>query len=369
MIDLLKKLRKGVLVRTESGVYTLQGESINELAKEKGKNIDDVFGISQKRASFTPSKTAIEQFAASVYLFGLFGFKPENFTSIPVGYLVTFGRNNETNTLLIHGAKNEYYREILIDEITTKMQAGGVESAEKELLQKVVKGLKNGTNLLDICYMVSTEIEKSQEPWAKEMQNNSSKAIDEFNRVNQQNCDENHVLLHKECMKVLGYDEKTATPEQIQEAKILSEKILNEWILPAYLEYVGHDRQGYVLDRKTQIVSENPRVLEAFEIMKSKGGVAKVLTMSSTDYTADVVRDILKVIKNKEFEIYYEQRPEGFVDDKQKANVKLQKVESLSEFKQAVDYIAPETPYNSLKNKQAKKLLDEIAEENQPSMN
>lgn len=369
MIDLLKKLSKGVLVRTESGVYTLQGESINELAKEKGKNIDDVFGISQKRASFTPSKTAIEQFAASVYLFGLFGFKPKNFTSIPVGYLVTLERNDETNTLLIHGAKNEYYREILIDEITTKMQAGGVESAEKELLQKVVKCLKNGTNLLDICYMVSTEIEKSQEPWAKEMQNNSSKAIDEFNRVNQQNCDENHVLLHKECMKVLGYDEKTATPEQIQEAKILSEKILNEWILPAYLEYVGHDRQGYVLDRKPQIVSENPRVLEAFEIMKSKGGVAKVLTMSSTDYTADVVRDILKVIKNKEFEIYYEQRPEGFVDDKQKANVKLQKVESLSEFKQAVDYIAPETPYNSLKNKQAKKLLDEIAEENQPSMN
>ena len=49
MIDLLKKLSKGVLVRTESGVYTLQGESINELAKEKGKNIDDVLCISYPR--------------------------------------------------------------------------------------------------------------------------------------------------------------------------------------------------------------------------------------------------------------------------------------------------------------------------------
>ena len=44
-------------------------------------------------------------------------------------------------------------------------------------------------------------------------------------------------------------------------------------------------------------------------------------------------------------------------------NIKLQKVESLSEFRQAVDYIAPETPYNTLKNKQAKKLLDEISED------
>lgn len=367
VLDIFEQINRGVLKRNEQGVYTIEGESIDELSKRKGKNIDDVLGLSQKRAAFTPSKFAIESFAATTYLYGVLGFKPENFTSVPVGYVATYRKDNETNTVIIFSNSVDYQRELIAREAKKKLQTENLHPNEKAFLTELVNKLNSGISLMEISYMVSCAIDDVNEPWANQTKQNATDAILAFNEVNQNNCHVNHIVLHSACLKVLGYNAQTATEEQNMEAQALADQILNGWILPAYLEYVGHDRDGFILDRKPQIVSDNQRVIEAFEKMQSKGGAAAVLTMSSTDYSADVVYEVLNLIQNKEVKIYYESRPQELEGKTGvKAKTVIQPVVGFDGFNEALDYIAPKTPANSYKNKKAKELLDSLAQQSGP---
>lgn len=295
------------------------------------EGLDRLLSLDQNRAAFTPSKDAIESLAAVNYLYGLFGYSTTNYTAIPAGYLTTLSSEDDYVTLLVSGDKRAYYREHLVQLAETQIK--NASSEEEYQFWNIVKTLLNTKNisLVKVCYQINSFLVVAQ--GLESVKNNVKNAIYPFsgdkNSLNSQNCSYNRVALEEICLDALGYDEYS-TPEQKEEAKGLMSSVLQEFILPGYLAYVGHDRQGNPIKRDNQIVNRPYRIQDIFKRLKNIKGSTMVLNACSTDYTADVVYSLLKSISE------CENVREGYDD---------------------IDRIVPHTPHNEKQRHEASKLL------------
>ena len=115
---------------------------------------------------------------------------------------------------------------------------------------------------------------------------------DEFHRVNNQNCTDNHRIL----MDVVSNDKEKY------------EEILNTFILPGYLQYRGYDRENNPLKQEGQILNEFDRIsilismlgydkLPYYERRYKLLNIISVLNMCSTDYSADIVENLISKIR------------------------------------------------------------------------
>ena len=194
-------------------------------------------------------------------------------------------------------------------------------------------------------------------------------ALDKFNVVNNGNCDNNHVLGKKFCcMYYFGLDYDDAPEEVKKISDRIFDSVKDDWILPAYLSYVGHDRKNNPIPQKSQVlnsqehlqdfVSYEHKLLGDEEI---KSAIAKYATgtmlapksqliavlynMCSTDYTADVVYEVIKMISE--------------VEKVDKNSEQATFDEIVTETKDKIEAFVPDTANNARQVEEARKLIRE----------
>ena len=287
-MDIFERIYNMELNRDDEYLYTLGDD-----------NLDQLWNLRSKSPVFTPSKQQIDDFAAFTYLFGLCGFVPYNFTAIPVGYIATFKNGDEAKTIIIdNGPVARFYREKLHELVKEKLEDESLSEEERTLFSELDRMLGNEEmSLLDVCLYINSIRGDALDERINDSMFEFSNHPDS---LNSRNCDDNHKVLENICCDLLGYDYKSATEEQRKEAKALSKVILDTWILPGYFTYVGHNRTGDAVYNDVDVLTNLAKLESLRKDLKSNENIAKVLNMCSTDYTADVVYDILKVISKCE---------------------------------------------------------------------
>lgn len=318
------------LVRKQpSGFYTIGDEKL-----------DHSFGLDQYVASFTPSKAQIENFAAISYLYGLIGYKVSNFTAIPAGYLATYKKDGKVATILVSEATITQYSYNLAEEILNFIKENELSEDERAFFlnarkflygeKKVSQGEKN--TLLHICAKLNENIESSAS--LERVKDARDDAVELFvfsgeDSVNKRNCDENQLVIERVCRDILGYplNESDASKEQVEESKIMGDKFLHETILPRYQTYMGNCGEK----RDAQILNREELLRDFNSILKSPRRLAIILNICATDYSADLIADLL---------------------------LEISKCESFDEQKQSIDEFVPQTPENYESKAEANKVLN-----------
>ena len=326
MDKFFEELKKLELRRKENMFYTLGDDGLDKL-----------FDLKQSTAVFAPEDKVVKKFAAVSYLFGLAGYVASNFTAIPMGYLVTYKKGNESQTVVISG-DFEYYREILIDNLREKLNDQSLTEEEKEIFSQGISALEDNTRSLeDICLVLNSEIQKLQQPTSltQDLENAKYPFSSAPDSLNLTNCNNNHVILGAVCKDLLG---SQASENDVKE---LYDNILNNWILNnGYFTYLGHDRTGAPKPQDGQILNNRERMEELFKILSTKlkdptarARVCPVINMCSTDYTADIVYAVME---------------------------EMTACTEPAKSRDKLTQIVPKTPSNSASVQSARKHLDEL---------
>lgn len=286
-MDIFDKIYDSELTRDENNLYTL-GDS----------RLDMTFNLKQQSPVFTPNKKHIEDFAAISYLFSILGFTPFNFTATTMGYIACYNNGEESKTIMIdNGPITKIYRQKIKTLIDEKLKGNNLNKDERFILEQTSVLMENDNmDMIDICLFINSL-------GADKIFNvNIEKTMFEFSpdkrSLNSKNCDNNHEILRVICCEVLGYDPDSMNKEQSAEVEELYKDILNNWILPGYLTYKGKDRSGKSIYHDTDSLTNLNRLNELFSKVKSKEHLVKILNMCATDYTADIVYDVLCIINN-----------------------------------------------------------------------
>ncbi|MBQ9318087.1 MAG: hypothetical protein IJR82_00445 [Bacilli bacterium] len=313
--EYLKQLK---LKRDEKGFYSLNDESANHL-----------FGINDYM-TLTPDQYHIALFAAANYLFGIFGVNVSSFTSVSAGYLASYTRDNAfygtffTNEFFL---TNELLK--LCDEKIKTNEDIDFYMGIKDILSKQI-------TLLEKSLMISSYLKENNR---SNITDNINKSVSQYDQVNQQNCRDNHFIICKviangndslardlngikdlkeeEAMKRIEelvssltfstpFDKNTYA-QALQQGYAKYQVILGDFILPGYLTYRGTDRDGNAIEQKSQILNEPSRITELKKILGYDNldyagrkdafiNVISILNMCSTDYSADMVYNVMKGI-------------------------------------------------------------------------
>ena len=195
------------------------------------------------------------------------------------------------------------YRKELIKILKTKLKDSTLTQEEKSFLKDIQSLIKKkDVSMIDIAIIANEKIKRDKNLQSFEKNIDAAKFpfSGDKNSLNSKNCNDNHTLLRKVCCQQLGYEYPPKTTEEIKNVDKMYDTILNGWIIPGYLSYVGHDRAGNPLEQKPTIINDTEKMQELKKVLSSKSGVAIVLNMCSTDYTADVVYSILDNIQQSE---------------------------------------------------------------------
>ena len=308
----LDRLLKCTLHRDETGKFYLygpDGKIDKELSRHYG--IPDVFVL-------TPGKKSIEKFAALNYLFSLLGIKVKEFTACKDGYLATFvdDKGEQQGTYFTGDSL------VLLNDVLQLAENNN----RQDIVDIIERAAEKGQSLLDICKIISSNIDKPKNP----LTNNNF--FTNFKAVNDNNCDRNHELIcrllcnnsttdlcqqlinlrnidllssdlseeeirnkiselerdalgeedeaekQKIQAKINEYNQVLSSPELLEQ-KRLYDGILFGTILPGYFTYIGKTRagdplkqDGMVLNKKA-IISDLAKLLgytdETFQNIKS----------------------------------------------------------------------------------------------------
>lgn len=313
--EYLKQLK---LERDEKGFYSLNDESANHL-----------FGINDYM-TLTPDQYHIALFAAANYLFGVFGVNISSFTAISAGYLASYTKNSAFYGTFF---TNEFF---LISELL-KLCDEKIKTNEDTILYTGIKDiLSKQMTLLEKALMISSYLKENNRANIDEK---IIESVNKYDKVNQQNCNDNHFII---CKVIAGGNDKLAcdlngikdlkeeeamqkidelvsslalsTPidknnyaQELQKGYAKYQVILGDFILPGYLTYRGTNRNGDAIEQKSQILNEQSRITELKKILGYDNldyvgrkdtfiNVISILNMCSTDYSADMVYNVMKRI-------------------------------------------------------------------------
>lgn len=315
MNKFFERLNNRVLKRGANGLYTL-GDS----------ELDKAFGLSQEIATLTPNKEAIESFASASFLYGLMGYKPTDYTAIPAGFLATYVSGDKHVTLFISSDKNAYYKEQIFNMFEESTKDKSYSNDEHNLFHTAKNLIASADMpLKEVCLNVGNEINTIYK--IKSAADNIQTVINEFDSniegtVNYNNCENNHLLGAKVCCEYyfgVRYDDATADVQK--QAWGIFNAIKDNWIIPRYFTYVGHDRNNVAINQDAQILNKKEHLIEFLELEKqiikefdvdkvrednmtgerlsSKNFMLSILyNMCSTDYTADAVHDVIAIMKD-----------------------------------------------------------------------
>ena len=313
--DELKQLQ---LLRNKEGYYTLNDS-----------NIDYFFGINDF-LTLTPDQYHMALFAASNYFFGIFGINVSSFVAVSAGYLASYLKDEQFYGTFF---TNEYYLnnefKKLCDEKINNNDHIQFYSYVKEVLSKDIP-------LMEKALMVSTYLKNNN---LLDIKSNINTSLQHYDLVNQKNCNDNHFLI---CKVIFGDDESKARDlnaikdlkdeelmeniqklislkifktdddkdmyvTNLQEGRYKYRQILYDFILPGYLTYRGTDREGNRIEQKSQILNETDRIQKlknilGYDILDYSDrknlfiNVICILNMCSTDYSADMVYNVMCAI-------------------------------------------------------------------------
>lgn len=327
--NMLNELRKCELVRNERHILTLKGR----------EDLDRLFGFDV--ATLTPNKDQICYFAAICYLFGLFGINVSSFSAIPLGFVASFKKNGEFFGTFL--SEPTYVSRIILGLcIKTK----NIEPSNAAFFDSVLGIMSdNETSLIDKCIKIRN-LNKNEI-----IKNRTKEALEQFDKVNLQNCKDNGIIIEKivsgsseiaeDLHAINAYEEaekkKLKEKGETKNVKIpLDDKILElvgnrrfdseedrlnylqclkntkavhdelfyGYILDSgYYVYVGRNRNqnGKVLNDITRI-SLLRKLLQSINPQKDHSDIntdiIDILNLCSTDYSADVVYAVFDRIAN-----------------------------------------------------------------------
>ena len=337
-VNLLEQLRNYRLVRNADNIYVLKNGADES-------SLDRVFGLST--VTLTPDKESISNFAAMAYLYGLFGIEVSTFTAVPAGYIASFQKGKEfygtffsepyyvTKDLIgLCDGMLKRYGTLLASSKTEEEQKAANE--EINLLYAIRAELSNKDHSITDKALAISGLTKTST-----MEENITSAISKMGKVNNENCELNDgilediitgskaisadlELINKEVKK--GRTVKSVIMELVegksfaslnetmdyvlalQHSKDTFDAIMNSFILDSgYHVYKGNVRRqdGAILNSQER-VPLLMSILKRHNPSKSEeqlyADLVDVLNMCSTDYSADVVIDVMKAIRenNKE---------------------------------------------------------------------
>ena len=312
--EFFKDIQKRELKRDENMLYTLGDE-----------HVDKFLYLDQNVATLSPDSGAIKNFAAVSYLFGMLGMPPINYTAVPSGFLVTYKNKEqeEVCTLLVMDEENPYFEEVIINYIKEKLHDETLSEDEKEILKETARLIRDEkVPLIEVVTRVEKLIQEKEEK--KQPVQNLRKGIlasqtefdclrDEETKkattINQQNCDDNHVVLWSICAKLLGFKSDTENEQEKQQIQALNDSILNDWILKNYRVYADKavDENGNKVPQNKQILNEEKVIAHAKGNFVTHKNACLILNMCSTDYAADIVFAIMKSITGSTKEMTVEE--------------------------------------------------------------
>lgn len=277
-----EELREKRLRRNEQSFYTL-GNS----------NLDRLFCIND-RLTLTPNPFHIANFAAINYFYGLFGINVDSFTSVPSGFIASY----------VNGESQEFYGTFWLSD-TLYVLSNIIKLCEekiflgenKEVYEYIRTILKNNDmSLLEKGLMANNYLKQNN---ISIFDDQIAKSKEAFHEVNNQNCADNHKILK----------------DIVSNNKEKYEEVLNTFILPGYLQYRGYDRENNPLKQEGQILNEFDRIvtlinmlgydkLPYYEQRDKLLNIISVLNMCSTDYSADIVENLIsKIIECREADL------------------------------------------------------------------
>ena len=321
-MGLLDELRGYELVRDKYAILRLKKDDYNWKLSEK---------IGLPFITLTPDKEQICNFAAICYLFALFNIKVSSFSAIPKGYVASFTRNGEFFGTFL--TDPNYISQVII---------GLCKESDGKFYQDVIKIMScEGKNLTEKCLEIS-RLGKSEiiDGYIKE-------AIEKFNEVNLQNCKDNDTIIENivctdpnvmrdlfivnSIMAALKEDkinidldsiilrvvnrrkfsseeERSTYIAKVVKAKKDFDDIFDNFIIQeGYYVYrgKGKEQDGKILNSKERIEELRQKLQEIKPNTKPKhiaADIIDIINMCATDYSADIVYDVLICIANKEAE-------------------------------------------------------------------
>ena len=274
-IMFFEDLKKKRLRRNDGHFYTLDDPTLDRL-----------FCINTE-LTLTPNPIHIENFAASNYLYSLFGMKIDAFTAVAAGFVASYVKNNE---------ENDFYGTFFLSDTLyvlndiIKLCEEKINSEEnKEVYVHIKEVLQNkDTSLLEKSILISSYLKQNN---ITMFDKNINDSFNSYKAVNDQNCKDNHLILE----------------DFTDHEGPMFHTILDEYIIPGYFSYMGHDRERNPLPQMPQILNEYDRINLLMKLLKydelpsrertSKlSNIVSVLNMCSTDYTADVVQELFKKV-------------------------------------------------------------------------
>ncbi len=292
--EYLDKIYKTELVRDPNTLkYTLGDEKL-----------DALFDLQQVNAAFAPSQESLHTFAAASYLYGLLGYVATNYTAVPGGFLATYKNKNDNATILITDEDGAYWREDLCKLCQKTVAKTNITSAERQFFDGLNSEIAaDSITLLQTCFVAGQRI--GEDKALIFLKDRIADAIFPFSfskeplSLNCKNCNDNHALLDRFCSKELfGKYFSDITPEQQQQAINMRDKILSEWILPGYFTFVGN-KKGQTIARDAQVLNDSRRLTELYSSygVKNPHALVAILNMCTTDYSADVVYNLLECLQ------------------------------------------------------------------------
>ena len=317
-----------------------------ELVRKNGKyslgreDFDHLFGINDVMA-LTPNQENIAKLSDLTYLLGLLDINIKSFTAVAAGFLATYSSNddynknyngeNYTSTFLISSNEEDIKKEI-VKECRKKIKSNAL-NINNEIFYRIIELIEDGFSLSNVVFYTNLFIDTYGYVNIKDKH---TKALAEFDRVNQQNCNDNHYIL----CKIIFNEEKLANElneikdltndkeisERIHEfaknnnlsrydeimysKRMLSgiklyRKILHKFILPGYLTYRGRDRDNNIIPQDSMILNDSNRIKSLIDLLNNNGNsyevlksITLILNICSTDYTADMAYSYLTGISS-----------------------------------------------------------------------
>ena len=327
------------------------------------QDYDHLFGINDVM-TLTPNEKSIASLANATYLFGILGVNINSFTAVASGYLASFSGESYEATFIINEYE-DYIKNELIKLCSKKIEE---DTEYTPLYYYIIKSINVGQPLSEVALNTSSFINrfKLRKETAK-----TSNAIEQFNKVNQQNCADNHMILckiffnneeyakdlnelkeltdtdeikdriHEFASEKYNFDESEEKKYTIKmyEALRLYDIILHDFIIPGYLTYRGRDRDNKRIIQDSQIINDDKRLESLIILLKSKQEIfgyeitpslIQILNMCSTDYTADMAYDYMNgiasfrasEINNKVEEMIDDYIPRTYNNEEEKKDVR-----------------------------------------------
>lgn len=319
-MSLSDELREYELVRDKYAILRLKKGDYSRRLSEK---------IGLPFITLTPDKDQICNFASMCYLFSLFNIKVSSFSAIPRGYVASFTRNGEFFGTFL--TDPNYISQVII---------GLCKELGSKFYQDVIKIMScEGMNLTDKCLEIS-KLGKSEivDGCIKE-------AIKKFNEVNTQNCRDNDTIIENivspdsdvmcdliiingviaalkedkiiedlgsiivsvvDRKKFSSEEERSTYIAKVAKAKKDFDDIFDNFIIQeGYYVYrgKGKEQNGKILNSRERIEELRQKLQEIKPNAKPKhiaADIIDIINMCATDYSADIVYDVLNCIANGE---------------------------------------------------------------------